>query len=246
MTAALAYPGGELEIFAGAANWKRYWAGHVLPYLGGRVLEVGAGIGANITALDGACDEWICLEPDRNLARRIAERIAREGRHRWRVLVGTIADVSKFTRFDAILYIDVLEHIEDDRGELAAAARHLEEGGHLVVLSPACPWLFSPFDAAIGHHRRYTSACLEALAPEGVRLVALKRLDSVGMLASAANRYIFRTAAPRSGQVMFWDQAIVPLSRILDPLFAYRLGKSVLAVWRREPGGPSAASGEDA
>ena len=51
-------------------------------------------------------------------------------------VVGTLAEAD-LPRFDSVIYIDVLEHIEDDRAELAAAASHLHLGGHLVVLSPA-------------------------------------------------------------------------------------------------------------
>ena len=41
------YLGHELEIFAHAVNWKRYWASLIRRYIRGDVLEVGAGIGTN-------------------------------------------------------------------------------------------------------------------------------------------------------------------------------------------------------
>ena len=68
-----------------------------------------------------------------------------------------------------MLYIDVLEHIEHDLDELARAASHLAPGGHLVVLAPAHQALFSDFDRAIGHYRRYNRAGLQKLAPAGLR-----------------------------------------------------------------------------
>ena len=87
------------------------------------------------------------------------------------LLTGTIADIlDRPQRFDAVLYIDVLEHIEDDRGELERATRLLREGGYLIVLSPAHQWLFSPFDEAIGHFRRYDRRSLGALQPAGTAL----------------------------------------------------------------------------
>lgn len=72
----------------------------------------------------------------------------------------TLAALPRDSRFDTILYIDVLEHIADDRAELVEAARRLNPGGYLVVLSPAHQWLFTAFDAAIGHVRRYTAKSL--------------------------------------------------------------------------------------
>jgi hypothetical protein len=132
------------------------------------------------------------------------------------------------------MYIDVLEHIEDDAGEIAAAAARLRLGGHLIVLSPAHPWLFSPFDAAIGHWRRYTRKGLRSLGPAGCGLVRLRMLDAVGLLASAANRLLLRSAMPTAGQIALWDRGMVPVSRVIDPVLGHRVGKSVLAVWRRE------------
>jgi len=133
-----------------------------------------------------------------------------------------------------VLYIDVLEHIEDDAAEVAIAARRLEPGGHLVALSPAHQWLFSPFDAAIGHHRRYTAASCRNLTVPGLRLVTLRYLDSVGMLASAANKLLLRTSTPTKEQILLWDQFMVPMSRWLDPVIRHRLGKSILAIWQKQ------------
>ena len=136
-------------------------------------------------------------------------------------------------QFDTILYIDVLEHIDDDGGELQRAAGHLAPGGHLVVLSPAHRWLFSPFDAAIGHFRRYTARDLEALTPAGVERVRTFYLDSVGMLASAANRMFLRQSMPNANQIHCWDNWMIPCSRWVDQLTGYRLGKSVVGIWRK-------------
>lgn len=228
----LSYPGSELDAFAQARNWKTYVRRHLREYLHGDVLEVGAGIGAGTRALyDGTQHRWVCLEPDPQLGRRIP----REGLlSACEVRIGTLADVPAGESFDFILYFDTLEHIPDDRGELERAAAHLKIGGALAVLAPAHPWLFSPFDHAIGHLRRYTRSSLRELTPPGVRLEKLLYLDAAGVLASGANRLLLRSAHPTLGQVQFWDRVLVRISRVLDPLCAHALGKSVLAVWRAQ------------
>lgn len=224
------YVGSELDLFRAAAHWKTYVATQLLPWVSGRVLDVGAGIGANLAYLmHPGVTNWLALEPDPALAARIPAADPRvEPR------CGTLADIPVAQRCDTVLYIDVLEHIEDDRAELAAAAAHLNPSGRLIVLSPAHPFLFSPFDAAIGHFRRYTRRSLAALDPPGCRLRRLRLLDSVGLLASLANRLLLRSAMPTPAQIALWDGAMVPLSRWLDPVFGYRLGKSVIAVWERD------------
>ena len=147
-------------------------------------------------------------------------------------LCGTLADLPEGQRFDTALYVDVLEHIEEDRGELAGAAARLRTGGRIVVLSPAYPFLFSEFDRAIGHFRRYTKGMLRRLTPPGMRIEAEFYLDRVGMLASLANRAMLRQAQPTLRQVLFWDRVLVPLSRLLDPLTGRRFGRSVVTVWQ--------------
>jgi SAM-dependent methyltransferase len=148
---------------------------------------------------------------------------------------GTVQSLSAEARFDAILYVDVLEHVSDDAAELRAAARLLRAGGVLIVLAPAHAWLYSPFDRAIGHHRRYTRRSLERVVPPGLRRLALRYLDSVGLLASAGNRFLLRRSLPTPGDIARWDRLMVPLSRRLDPWLGFRVGKSVLGIWRAEP-----------
>jgi 2-polyprenyl-3-methyl-5-hydroxy-6-metoxy-1,4-benzoquinol methylase len=224
------YAGSELDIFAHAVRWKNYFARHVSPYLRGHVLEVGAGMGANNRVFASFnFHRWTCLEPDRDLLDRLRVAIPDS---RFEPVAGTLEDL-RDQRFDAILYLDVLEHIEDDSAEFRRAAEHLNADGCVIVLAPAHPWLFTPFDQAIGHFRRYTRRTLAATAPKELQVEKLIYLDSVGLAASLANRVLLKSSHPTHGQIQAWDRTMVPLSRLLDPLLRYRAGKSVLGIWRR-------------
>jgi hypothetical protein len=145
---------------------------------------------------------------------------------------GSISELPTGRLFDSIVYIDVLEHIESDAAELRLAASRLRLGGALVVLAPAHQWLFSEFDAEIGHFRRYSKNSLRAIAPPGLTEAALFYIDCVGLLASAANRLILRQKMPTVRQIRTWDSVLTPLSRGLDPLLGRRMGKTVAAIWR--------------
>jgi SAM-dependent methyltransferase len=150
-----------------------------------------------------------------------------------RVVVGDLGVLPTHDQFDCILYIDVLEHIEDDLGEMQHAATHLAPGGTLVVLCPAFPVLFSELDRALGHYRRYTKRTIAAVFPQSLERLELFSLDALGMLASLANRLFLRQSAPNEAQVRFWDGRIIPISRLLDPLFVHSIGRSVIAIYRR-------------
>jgi SAM-dependent methyltransferase len=235
MSAPAAYPGSELDLFAGAANWKQYWRSHVARFVSGDVAEVGAGIGTNTGLLchSERVRQWTCLEPDPRLAQRLRDSLG-GGSGRCTIVVGTLEDVDAADRFDSVVYIDVLEHIDDDRAELRRAAGCLRPGGTLIVLAPAHQWLFTAFDTAIGHYRRYTKGSLAAVVPPGFRMQELIYLDSVGLLASAANRFVLRSASPTAAQIKLWDRIFVTGSRLLDPLLGHSVGKSVLGIWRKD------------
>lgn len=232
--ASLDYLGTELEVFREANRWKRYFASHLRRYLTGHVLEVGAGIGGTSRALCGGNQQsWTMLEPDARLAAQLREELARNPLPvPFELHVGTTRDLPSQT-FDCVLYIDVIEHIESDREELERAASLLAPGGSLLILVPAHQWLFTPFDQAIGHFRRYSRRSLQDAVPARLNRRKLIYLDSVGLLASLANKLWLNSAAPTLRQIQFWDRILVPASRWMDPLLLNSLGKSVLGVWQR-------------
>ncbi|MGE0822997.1 MAG: class I SAM-dependent methyltransferase [Candidatus Binatia bacterium] len=235
MTESFLYEGTELTLFQNAQRWKSYLRSILAPYIHGHVLEVGAGIGGTTWHLADLGASWVCLEPDATLAARIPETLTHHpALDRVDIHVGTLATLTETARFDTILYIDVLEHIENDAQEVTEAARHLDSGGHLVVLAPAHPFLFTPFDTQIGHYRRYNKKSLQALAPPLLRCVAIRYLDSIGLLASLGNRLVLKCSMPTAAQIALWDRWMVPLSSHLDPKLGNRVGKSVLGVWKLE------------
>jgi SAM-dependent methyltransferase len=229
------YAGKELEIFQHARVWKKYFARFIKPYLDGKVLEVGAGIGATTEFLcDGRQESWTCLEPDQQLFEKLVSKINSEDLPSSCIAMkGTIDDLDPNQKFNAILYIDVLEHIADDAFELAKAGALLAPGGYMIVLSPAHQVVYSAFDKSIGHHRRYNKASLKRVMPRYLDETKLMYLDSIGFLASLMNRYMLHQPLPALRQIKIWDNGIIPISRIVDALSFYSMGRSVLGVWQK-------------
>jgi SAM-dependent methyltransferase len=230
------YVGHELELFALATNWKRYVKAEIGKYLVGDVLEIGAGIGATTLALyDGTVRRWICLEPDAAQAKRLRAAVTKSwGFCAPSVIAGSLRALADRPSFDCVLYLDVIEHIQDDRHQIEAAARLVRPGGYIVVLSPAHQWLFSEFDRNIGHLRRYDKRQLQSLMPSGWIEKKIAYLDSVGVLLSLGNVLALRQSMPSRQQIAIWDRFCVPLSRVIDRILLGKLGKSVLAVWHKK------------
>ena len=226
------YVGSELELFIRAVNWKSYWASRVRPYVHGNVLDVGAGLGATFDYLAGAADSWTCLEPDAALCAQLSTRVASQPRPP-RVICGTLEQLPEELRFDTAVYIDVLEHIEHDAEQVAAVTRKLDPGGTLIVLSPALPFLYSPFDKSVGHFRRYTRQTLAAVAPPALTLKDWFFLDGLGVLASLFAR-VAKRSQPTPSQIELWDKTLVPVSKLTDALTSRLFGRSIVMVWTKQ------------
>jgi len=230
------YIGTELDLFEQAHNWKMYYSKFLRLHLQGRVLEVGAGIGGSTVFLcDGSQSEWLCLEPDADLHQQIQKKIVQHILPPCCVSKNcTLRDISDDERFDAILYIDVLEHIENDSDELQRAFAHLKTHGRLIVLAPAYQTLFSEFDEAVGHFRRYTkNSLIAAAASLPLHLVDVMYLDSVALLLSLGNKLLLNQSRPTYAQIHFWDKVIVPISCVADKVFRYSFGRSVIGIWKK-------------
>jgi SAM-dependent methyltransferase len=116
-----------------------------------RILEVGCGPGGNLEVLK-AFGDVRAIEPDAESRAYAAERsgVIVEGG----LLPDGLPDLGG--PFDMVAAFDVIEHVDDDAGAVAALGRLLKPGGFLVTTVPAYAWLWSEHDAQHHHKRRYT------------------------------------------------------------------------------------------
>jgi SAM-dependent methyltransferase len=134
-------------------------------------------------------------------------------------------------RFDSALSVNVFEHISDDVGALRAVHSVLAPGGTLTLLVPSHPSLMSPFDRAIGHHRRYTKRGLgEKLEATGFLVERIRRSNPVGALGWLVNNTVLRRTSLRG--VGLYDR-IVPGMALLDRFVEFPFGLSLIAVGRK-------------
>ncbi|MCA1616275.1 MAG: class I SAM-dependent methyltransferase [Acidobacteria bacterium] len=230
------YFGRDLEAMSFAVNYHRWILDEFRAFIGRTVVEVGAGTG-NFTSLllTTRPSLHFALEPAANVFARLAEKFA--GVPNVRALRGTLADLSGEVAggADTVLYVNVLEHIEDDRRELERARATLRPGGHLCVFVPALPWLYGTADAAFGHHRRYTRGGLERLvASAGFRVVRLRHFDLAGILPWFVLFRVLKRPSITAGQAKWYDRLVVPALRRLESAVAPPTGKNLLLVAQRD------------
>ena len=132
-----------------------------LPARDVRLAELGCGSGGMLEAL-GRFGTAVGVEMDPALRARARERGLD-------VRAGALPDAIPLEpgRWDAVCLFDVLEHVDDEAGALAACRRLLAPGGRLFVTVPAYAWLWSRHDELLGHRRRYTARALRRAAERG-------------------------------------------------------------------------------
>ena len=132
---------------------------------------------------------------------------------------------------DSVLYINVLEHIEDDEAELALIRRVLPPHGRAFVFVPALAWLYGRFDQQIGHFRRDTRNELEDKCRRaGFRIVKSGYFDALGILPWWIKYRLFRSDKMEAGAVRFYDRWVVPVIKVGESAISPPLGKNVFLI----------------
>jgi ubiquinone/menaquinone biosynthesis C-methylase UbiE len=167
------------------------------PYVGDRVLEVGCGVG-NFTRFLRDREHVVVTDNNEHYLARL--RTASEQLDNLHVRQVDWADPSldglRGERFDTVLCLNVLEHIEDDDAALATFARVLEPDGRLVLQVPAMRALYGEIDRAIHHHRRYERGDLVAqLQGHGFAIEEASYVNLPGIVGWYVNSVILKRRA---------------------------------------------------
>lgn len=208
----------------------------VTPPADARILELGAGTGHNLAMLSRfGRVEASELDP---IARELAsERLGKPVLEAALPQLGMFPDAS----YDLIALLDVLEHVVDDQGSLAAIFGKLKPGGALLLTVPANPWMWSAHDTAHHHHRRYRKREIDSLARgAGYDIELLSPFNSLLFPPIAAARFIGRLRGDESS-----DDAMpgAVVNQALETVFGFEreligrvpmpFGVSLVAVLRR-------------
>jgi glycosyltransferase involved in cell wall biosynthesis len=228
--------GGEILLRLNRApRFSRWMADVIRPYVGSRVLEVGAGIGNLTLHLVPRKVYWATdLNPE---YLGTLERL-RANRPYLRVAHADVTDANSFPAgqsFDTVVFLNVLEHLPDDSGALRNVYAALENGGTAVVLVPCGPKLFGTLDEVLGHCRRYTEEQLVAVGQAaGFKFERMLKFNRTGVIAWWLNGKILRRTTFGLTQIRLLN-LLTPLFRVLDPWLPLP-PLSLIAIFRKEDG----------
>ncbi len=215
-----------------ACNYRKSLIRNFGNHLAGNVIEVGAGIGQTTAELKKipAITQLVSIEPDPRFCDRL--RATFPGH---KIVCGTIADLEDNEIWNAIISVNVLEHIEADARELTFYHRLLShKKGMLCLFVPARPEIYAPIDRDFGHYRRYTRPQLrQKLESAGFQILQLRYHNFFGYFAWWLNFRMLRNRRFDSHSVWVFDRLIFPVTNACEAnIHPPPIGQSLIAMAR--------------
>jgi len=230
------YAADDLETMSEARRYQAHVFELLRPHIGSSVLEVGCGIGTTSLRLAEIAERLVCIEPNLNCVSRA--RAALDGNPKITLRICHLEECDRGElieqRFDTIVCVNVLEHIEDDIRALRLFRDLVAPtGGRVLIFVPAVQAAYGPLDAALGHHRRYSKRTLRrAFEAAGLDVMALRYTNPIGLLGWMYNAHVSRATEHTSTQVKLFEQIVAPWALPLDRLVPPPIGLSLFAVGR--------------
>ena len=229
-TGSFVYSGTELDAMAEAVNYCHWIQRYFAPYLGKRVVEIGAGTGtfSELLLNSKGTEELVLFEAAHNLFPLLRERFA--GRN-VRLHCGPF-DLSRLAELvDSVVLVNVLEHVAHDGELLSQIYQSLRPGGSLLLFVPALEWNYGSLDKAFEHHRRYSKRGLtQEIRTAGFHINRVRYMNMMGIASWFFAGKVLRQTTLESAQVRWYDRWVIPWSFRLEQMCEPPLGQSLLAI----------------
>lgn len=201
-----------------SANLFEMVASRLVP--GGAVLDVGCGASGLVASLLQRGVDIRGIDSSESIAAAASRFLESQGLDGGRVTTEPLSAIlSRGTRFDSVVSMDCLEHVEDDGSMFRGLIELLRPGGRLVVTVPAMMALYGKRDRRVGHYRRYDKGMLRALAAEAsVEIEELRYWNAIGVPPTFINHRLL-------------NRAVDETFRFGKPSFKKRVLRSSLYQW---------------
>lgn len=228
----LAYEGSDLETLLVLRRYRQWILDELQPHVGGRAVEIGAGIGTYSPDLLQRALSLDLVEPSSSQHQRLLERFAGDVRaHVIQCSAEQWAASAEPGSYDSVVMINVLEHIEDDRAVLKGIHRALKPKGRLLIFVPALMVLYSKLDRLFGHYRRYHRAeLLDKTKAAGFEMQRCRYFDLLGTVPWFLVNRLAGATRFSAGAARLYDAIGVPVTRALERVITPPFGKNLVLV----------------
>lgn len=223
-----------------APNYHTWLLDEFKPFMGENIVEVGSGTGS-ITKklLENDIKKLFSIEPSELVYQQLINSIATSLKEvnssiKFKGINSFLSDsidMLKHEKIDTFIYINVLEHIEDDNLELSFINSVLDKGGKLLIFVPALQWLYGTHDLNVGHFRRYYKKDLQSKVEKaGFKVLKNNYFDFLGIFPWWIAFKVLKIKHLNHGQSKVYDKFIVPLERIVETKISPMIGKNLILV----------------
>ncbi|WP_336516302.1 class I SAM-dependent methyltransferase [Pollutibacter soli] len=223
-----------LQSFSRAYRFNQWMFDQIAPWAKGSVFEAGSGIG-NISKLFIEKGFRMVLSDIMSdyltrLKRTFADEPNVDAVVELDLSLPQLHHQALAGRFDTVIALNVIEHIENDVQAVKNCNALLIKGGRLIMLVPAFQSLYNSFDKDLQHYRRYTKKTVtELLESNGYKVVHTQYFNFGGLIGWYISGSILRNKKIPRGQLRIFEK-LVPLFRVIDKLIFSSAGVSVIAV----------------
>ena len=225
------YSGAELDSLAEARNYYNWVVSQFEPYLGPTVAEVGAGIGtfSDFILNSAKVQKLIAIEPGENTFPHLERRFADNKKVSTRS--GYLSDYYRDLNANAVVAVNVLEHVKDHESFLREAFEGTVLGGHLLIFVPALPAIFGTLDEAFEHHRRYTRRTLrDVITAAGWTPRRISYMNFPGIAAWFMAGRVLKKNVINPNDAKAYDRLVVPWLSRLESAVPPPIGSNLIAI----------------
>lgn len=232
------YSGNEnLELQSQGHIFNDWMYGEIFPAIKGTILEVGSGIGTFSQKIirDFSDSSIVLTDVSPSYVKKLSEKFCQKNIHVVKLDLNSELDYQKigYKKFDSIIAINVLEHVEDDLFALQQLYKMLKKDGTLILLVPCHKFLYNVIDSSVGHFRRYTKNELKSkIAKTDFVVKDMFYFNMLGILGWYINGNVMKTARLNKSAYKTFDK-IIPIMKFVEKLTNKRIGLSIISFLKK-------------
>ena len=226
----------DLEQMLAAKNYNAWLYSLVEPYFGKNLIEIGAGIGTVTQKIIQRDVHITVVEPNKNCQEYLTKKFSDD--RNFSLIPAKIEECKKnnnlHEKFDTLICINVLEHIQDDLDSVLTFSNLLKKDGCALIIVPALQILYGPIDKSVGHYRRYSKKDLKVLfSASPFKIEKMHYFNIIGAIGWFFNSHILKIESQKRSQISFIDKIIPSLSAI-EAVIHPPFGMSLFLVVRKK------------